>query len=409
MADVESDDIAVMDDDANIGGHGKGLFAAATRGEGEISGMVLERSPFALTKTRSLSDGGGTQLSPSPFIIDTRRTSKDDSELKEPSSSGTPNPHAGATPVTPRRPDFPLRGLSLQMPGSRDASSPSAAVSSQSTSYIRPSPLSPKLDQSHIYASPTNILPRRSRGLDFSRAATSLHHSTLAEPSSPDMSPTIAGGRAMAIPGRGFGDFGTEQSTSSLWSMMGNQERMNLSTSLGSGHHTALGSDTSSSSDDDDPMDEEMEDAFMGTPQATKSGQIAGVPWMPGGSSPAVSSLSSFRTRPRKQPKRKLRGLLGLGFNPAAPPGLSKSPPSGIAKEMKDAPGAHSRRESISWAANQLHISAESEERAMDSVEIPKDGRTGVVRRAVTRRGNLLVSCPHCFWPPASCHMHATS
>lgn len=365
---------------------GEALFSGPARGEGEVS-MIMERSPFVLQRTRSLSDGGGA-LSPSPFIIDTRPASKDDSELREVSSSGTPNSNAYTAPVTPRRPDFALRGLSLQMPRSRDAS-PAAVASSQSSSYIRPSPLSPKLDQSHIYASPTNILPRRSRGLDFSRAATSLHHSTLAEPSSPDTSPTVAGGRAMAIPGRGFGDFGTEQSTTSLWSMMGNQERMNLSTSLGSGHHMALGSDTSSSSDDDDPMDEEMEDAFMGTPQAAKSGQIAGVPWMPGGSSPAVSSLSSFRTRPRKQPRRKLRGLLGLGFNPAAPPGLSKSPPASIGKEMKDVPGAHSRRESISWAANQLHI-ADSEERAMESVEIPKDGRTGVVRRAVTRRGNLL-------------------
>ncbi|ETS78273.1 hypothetical protein PFICI_10335 [Pestalotiopsis fici W106-1] len=340
-----------------------------------------------LTKTRSLSDGGGAQLSPSPFIIDTRRTSKDDSSLRDVASS-TAAQSTTPAPVTPRRPDFPLRGLSLHLPSRDTATTPGQG---QPSSYVKPSPLSPKLDQSHIYASPTNILPRRSRGLDFSRAATSLHHSTLAEQSSPDTSPTIGGGRAMNIPGRSIGEYGIEQSSNSLWSIMGNQERMNVSSSIGSAnhHHMALGSDTSSSSDDDDPMDEEMEDAFMGTPHAAKTGQVSGIPWMPG-NSPAANSLNSFRARPRKQPKKKFRGLLGLGFNPAAPPGLSKSPPNNVVSEMKDSPGSHARRESISWAANQLHISAADDEKAMDAIDIPRDGRGGVVRRAVTRRGNLL-------------------
>ncbi|KAM0816990.1 hypothetical protein AB5N19_02792 [Seiridium cardinale] len=349
-------------------------------GEGSIQ---LERSPHSLTKTRSLSDGGGAQLSPSPFIVDTRRTSKDDSSLRDSPSSGAPN--TNPTPVTPRRPEFPLRGLSLQMPSRDLATTPGQAQAV----HAKPSPLSPKLDQSHIYASPTNILPRRSRGLDFSRAATSLHHSTLAEQSSPDTSPTIGGGRAMNIPGRGSGEYGTEQSSNSLWSVMGNQERMNISSSVGSGNHMALGSDSSSSSGDDDPMDEEMEDAFMGTPQAAKTGHVTGIPWMPS-NSPAANSLNSFRSRPRRQSKKKFRGLLGLGFNPAAPPALSKSPPNNVVNEMKDSPGAHARRESISWAANQLHISAGEEEKAMESIEIPRDGRGGVIRRAVTRRGNLL-------------------
>ncbi|KAH8666325.1 hypothetical protein BX600DRAFT_269685 [Xylariales sp. PMI_506] len=351
MADIDYDEVAVMD----------GEEVGMTTGHEKIQ----IGTPQQLCKTRSLSDSGGTQLSPSPFIIAaSRRTSKDDSSLRD-------------LPVTPRRTDFPLRGLSLQMP-QRD----------HNVTPLKPGPLSPKLDQSQIYASPTHILPRRSRGLDFSRAATSLHHSTLAEQSSPDASPTI-GGRAMNIPGRMVGEYGADQSSNSLWSMMGNQERMTISSSLGSGNHIMTGSDTSSSSDDDDVMDDEMEDAFMGTPQGPKSGQPGGVPWLPG-NSPAANSLSSFRTRPRKQPRRKLRGLLGLGFNPAAPAALSKSPPTNMMKDIKDSPSAHARRESISWAANQLHISAESDERALDSIEIPKDGQRGVIRRAVTRRGNLL-------------------
>ena len=62
-------------------------------------------------------------------------------------------------------------------------------------------PLSPKLDSSASYGVPGSVLPRRSRGMDFSRACTNLHHSTLAEQSSPDSSPVI-GGRAMNIPSR---------------------------------------------------------------------------------------------------------------------------------------------------------------------------------------------------------------
>lgn len=381
MAGIEYDEIVVMDD---IKERDEEAIARDLQGIGQ-GATQLERSPHALAKSRSLSDGGGAQLSPSPFIIDARRTSKDDSSLRDASSSATPN--TNPTPVTPRRPDFGMRsGLSLQMP-SRDTSTTPGQT--QAAAYVKPSPLSPKLDQSHIYASPTNILPRRSRGLDFSRAATSLHHSTLAEQSSPDNSPTT-GGRAMNIPGRNIGEYGIEQSSNSLWSIMGNQERMNISGSVGSANHMALGSDSSSSSDDDDVMDEEMEDAFMGTPQAAKSGQVTGIPWMPG-NSPAANSLNSFRSRPRKKSKRRFRGLLGLGFNPAAPPGPSKSPPNNVVPDMKDSPGSHARRESISWAANQLHISAADDEKAMESIEIPRDGRGGVIRRAVTRRGNLLV------------------
>ncbi|KAI1079891.1 hypothetical protein F5B20DRAFT_570648 [Whalleya microplaca] len=378
MAQFDYDEIAVMDEeDLRVG---NGLAG------GHHNGRMLERSP--LTKTRSLSDGDGTQLSPSPHIVEaSRRTSKDDSSLVKDRSQNT----MVTTPVTPRRPDFPLRGLSLQMP-QRDPASPV-----QTSMYINPAPLSPKLDHSQIYASPTNILPRRSRGLDFSRAATSLHHSTLAEQSSPDSSPTL-GGRAINIPGRGNGEHGAEQSATSLWSLMGNQERMNISSSVGS--MNPLVSDSSSSSDDDGLMDEEMEDSILTTPQVAKGNSQIGsltptpgsnvVPWMPG-VSPAVNSLSSFRTRPRRQPKKKMR----LGFNAAAPPAFSKSPPNNVVKDIRDVPMPHARRESISWAANQLHISgSENEDRMMETGEAfstpPRDGVRGVVKRVVTRRGNLL-------------------
>ena len=200
----------------------------------------IMRTPKKLSeKSRSLSDGGSTQLSPSPHIIEAaRRTSKDDSSLHGTFATTSnshghghgPDPGPGpghgnnhysgnrdvAPPVTPHRPNYanfanfpnfgPLRAnselnLSLQMPQrDRDLTSPSdpvagvgvadvgvgsAAATPATNQHLKhtltPTPLSPKLDHSQIYASPTNILPRRSRGLDFSRAATSLHHSTLAE------------------------------------------------------------------------------------------------------------------------------------------------------------------------------------------------------------------------------------
>lgn len=356
-----SHDEAVMMDD----GQEEGPVAEQPRPLGSI------RSP----KTRSLSDSGGTpsKLSPSPLIVEaSRRTSKDDNHIRD----YTP------VPTTPNRTGFTPRGLSIHMIPQRDGSTTSP-VPTQVTAFTKPAPLSPKLEQ--IYASPTNILPRRSRGLDFSRAATSLHHSTLAE-SSPDSSPTI-GGRAVNIPARRSNDYGaTEQSSTSLWSVMGNQERVHVSSSLGSAHPAIS---DSSSSEDDDLMDEDPEDMYLSTPQASRTGLPSGISG--GFGSPAMNSLISFqqRQRPRKQPKKKLRGPLGLGFGTSIS-AMSKSPPS---KEM---PMSHSRRESISWQANQLHISSTEEERmsgeSINSVmSTPTSKRQTIMRQVATRRGNLMV------------------
>ncbi|KAL2147316.1 hypothetical protein VTI28DRAFT_10306 [Corynascus sepedonium] len=360
MSDVEAE-VAVVDD----------------RGFG-WPGMHI---PSPAPKSRSLSDGGGTpKLSPSPHIVEAGlRQSKDDIAIRD-----KDHEHTSPLPSTPIRAGFAARGLALQMP-QREAASPAAQ-----SGYVRPAPLSPKLE--HPYASPTNILPRRSRGMDFSRAATSLHHSTLAEPTSPDSSPTI-GSRAMNIPGRRAEYGGTDQTSTSLWSMMGTQERSHISSSMGSTSHAI--SDLSSSSDEDDYMDEDMEEAYVTTPQVQKVGMpsasaVMGAPWMPG--SPAASNLLSFqqRQRQRKQPKKKLRGPLGLGFHsPAGPAGMSKSPPNNMVAPNDMLP--HTRRESISWAANQLHISgneSDDSHRHSDGVDSPL--RPSIVRRAVTRRGNLL-------------------
>ncbi|KAL2162230.1 hypothetical protein VTH06DRAFT_7143 [Thermothelomyces fergusii] len=368
MSDVEAD-VAVVDD----GGFGRPSTHAT-------------HMPSPAPKTRSLSDGGNTaKLSPSPHIVEgSLRQSKDDIAIRDKDCE-----HASPLPSTPVRAGFAARGIALQMP-LRDA----AASPAFPSGYVRPAPLSPKLE--HPYASPTNILPRHSRGMDFSRAATSLHHSTLADQASPDSSPTI-GSRAMNIPGRRseYGG-GADQPSTSLWSVMGSHERSHISSSMGSAGHAI--SDSSSSSDDDDYMDEDMDEAFLTTPQAHKLGtpgasSAMGAPWMPG--SPAAGNLLSFqqRQRHRRLPKRKPRGPLGLGFYPAgaaSAAALSKSPPNGLGGPSDAFP--HARRESISWAANQLHISgneSDDSHRQSDGVgDSPL--RPSIVRRAVTRRGNLL-------------------
>jgi hypothetical protein len=352
------------------------------------------------SKVRSLSDGGPPTLSPSPkFKEPEKRKSKDDSAIDD-------------SPTTPRRPAFPLRGLSLQMPP-RDLMSPS------SSAYINRVPLSPKLDHSQTYGSPTSVLPRRSRGLDFSRAATNLHHSTLAD--SPDSSPTI-GGRAMNIPNKKNGLHFSSNSESmnhnsaSLWSTLANGDRMTVSNSLGSVN--MMGSDSSGSgSDDDDLMDaDDIDDSILTTPQVNKSNTPFGaiLANSPGGAwagmSPAVSSLMNFqrvRLRHGKSRKSSSSGSTNSMISPS-----SKSPPTvrnveGLGNGYfggRDIQSEcmHSRRESISWAANQLHISgSESDDGTLKStlenvdgmpITPGRDGQRGVIRRAVTRRGNMLVS-----------------
>lgn len=351
------------------------------------------RSP---SKARSLSDGGPPTLSPSPkFREPEKRKSKDDSAL-------------GDSPTTPRRPSF-ARGLSLQMPRADFILSPN-------TSAFNRVPLSPKLDHSQTYGSPTSVLPRRSRGLDFSRAATNLHHSTLAEQSSPDSSPTITG-RAMNIPNRknGLHFSGSSESmsnnSSSLWSTMANADRMNISGSLGS-VNMLMGSDSSSNSDDeDDMMDaDDIDDSILTTPQVNKATGTFGIfpqpspgsGWM--SQSPAVSSLMNFQRARLRHGKSRKSSSSGSGNSMASP--CSKSPPTMrsiesmnngyFAKDNPTGDALRARRESISWAANQLHISGnESDDgtlkSTLENADMPvTPGRAGVIRRAVTRRGNML-------------------
>ncbi|CAK7272046.1 hypothetical protein SEPCBS57363_004935 [Sporothrix epigloea] len=449
---MDCDDAAVMDDTKEAGQLHPDFVSAFA--------PYPAVPPTPTTKPRSLSDGGNStpghsRISPSQLHAGllARPTCKDDSSIGSSSTDAIPTTPGRAVPfswnhgMTLRLPNDELQ-LSQpqqplqQQPNEQETEPPLTPFSSGNGAFLlhqqlqeqkqqqqqqqqfyrnqpgtmaKPAPLSPKLCPSQIYASPTNIVPRRSRGLDFSRAATSLHHSTLAEQSSSDMSPISGGGQgSINIPGQKIGEYGgAPESSTSLWSIMGrNHEKAYPSSSLGSVNIAAC-SDSSSSSDEVEDMDEDIDEPFITTPQVVKtsSTQLVGpqttMPWMP--SSPAMNSLISFthRQRPRKQPKRKVRGPLGLGFSSSTPPAAStnagsgtnslcKSPPSGFllrrasqSLQQQSPP----RRESISWAANQLHISgSESDDNLksqMDSGDILGSQR-GVVRRAVTRRGSLL-------------------
>ncbi|KAH8775419.1 hypothetical protein F5883DRAFT_488781 [Diaporthe sp. PMI_573] len=380
---VEYDEVAVMDTGDDGEGDGDGDVDIDSHvGPEEVA---VGRTPGGRHHMRSLSDGGGTpqKFTPAQLAEQARRTSKDDSTISLPLRDSFSSSNSPSVPLAPPQ----QNQQQFNLPGSK------------------PAPLSPKLDHSQTYSSPTNILPRRSRGLDFSRAATSLHHTTIAEQSSPDSSPTV-GGRAMNIPSRRPGDFGApEQTSNSLWSIMGNQERFHISSSLGSAANIV--SDSSTSSDEDDIMDEDMDEPYLMTPQVIKSNPHAAQPgsgWPAGAGSPAVNSLLSFqqRQRPRKQPKKKERGgpfSMGCPPTPSAA-NLSRSPPTNpvpygnMAKEMSS---SHARRESISWAANQLNIAgSDSEDSPKTGVNVDgvlgpgADPQNRVVRRAVTRRSNLL-------------------
>ncbi|KAJ6279120.1 f-actin-capping protein subunit alpha [Bipolaris maydis] len=345
---------------------------------GLSSNIVVTTPPKTQSpKARSLSDST-PRLEPSPKIHESARMSKDDHTID-------------ASPSTPRRPDFLSRGLSLQMPP-RESHMPSPAH------FAARVPLSPQLDARNTYASPGSVLPRRSRGAEFSRACTNLHHSTLPDQSSPDSSPTITQ-KGIKIPPR------KPRSNSMLMespnvSMHGSGwshgDRTAPSSSVGS--INMMGSeDSSSSSDEVDPLDpDDHDDPMITTPQAKTNVLFPGLGsgnngiWanlFSPGAQPNFASM--HRARLRKGRSRKSSSSAS-GHSSMASPGPG-SPPNGkeggyFAREAAIRK-AGSRRESLSLFANDLHISSGNDS-GDEAVNLPQT--PGVVRRAVTRRGNLL-------------------
>ncbi|KAF2434366.1 hypothetical protein EJ08DRAFT_668540 [Tothia fuscella] len=360
---------------------------------------TIVRTP---SKSRSLSDST-PKLSPSPRIKEYGRTiiSKDDHNISSPN------------PRTPRRPDFLNRGLSLQMPP-RDSlgiqtSSGSGVVGS--ANLFAKAPLSPQIDKSHTYASPAKVLPRHSRGLDFSRACTNLHHSTLAEQSSPDSSPTITQ-KGVMIPSRKMSINSMALDPPHFAPWIGNNgngpaEKSVVSSSLGSVN--MLGSDSSSSSDDDmepmEPMEpDEAEEPILTTPQVHKrSNPSASTPFgaqtVPYGSnwaaisSPGAGNFTNFHRQRLRNGRSRKSSSSASGHSslaspaPASPPGGKADGNAHIPREV-NMRGPTSRRESLSMHTHDLHISSGND--SGDEAGMPAPSTPAVVRRAVTRRGNLL-------------------
>lgn len=357
------------------------LLAGSTTDAFSTAVRTPSKSP---SKSRSLSDST-PKLSPSPRIKE--RVTKDD--------------HAIATnPKTPRRPDFLSRGLSLQMPARDFMPSPAG--------FPDRVPLSPQLDARNTYGSPASVLPRHSRGAEFSRACTNLHHSTLAEQSSPDSSPTITQ-KGIMIPARKHNSISMagespNLNSSSLWSTLGTSGRAGPPSSVGSVN--MLASDSSSNdSDGDEPMDpDDPDDQVFMTPQVMKmpnlSASLAAA--SPGGwpniNSPgAPNFMSIHRARLRDRRSRKSSSSAS-GASSLASPGPA-SPPQGKSYEGERGGyfaretvmrTAGSRRESVSMLASDLHISSGND--SGDEGGMPAPATPGVVRRPVTRRSNLLVS-----------------
>ena len=337
-------------------------------------------------------------LSPSPILVEPRRTSKDDSVL--------------SSPVTPKRPNL-QRGLSLQLP-KQDVTSPSA--SKLTNSLMNRPPVSPKPESTTVpvpLGSPGSVLPRRSRGLDFSRACTNLHHSTLAEHSSPDSSPVI-GGKAINVPRKSAFGPDSPMFGGSLWSNNTSQERSSLSCSVGSVNMMDYGTD-SSDSDEDMFKGGEEEDTIHMTPQPFRSafphlGNRA-VP-SPGADpmnafSPTAASLMSFKRRLRtKTGTRNLRkGSSSTSLQSSLPSPGPLSPPLGrldhggsggyFGRDI-DRKSIESRRESLSLGTHDLHISDSIDGDVPSNTPYDALGLSNpqVIRRAVTRRSNMLVKYP---------------
>jgi hypothetical protein len=365
------------------------------RNQEATTGIMPSPQPRASpSKPRSLSDAPKPSLSPSPAFREPARTAKDD--------------NAFISPSTPKRPNFPVRGLSLQMPP-REVSSPTS-------NFATRVPLSPKLDPSTTYGSPSSMLPRRSRGLEFARACTNLHHSTLAE-SSPDSSPTITG-RGLQIPQRKSLGSNTvldspSNVTSGMWSSMPHVER-NMPSSSVSSVNMLDSEDGSTGSSDDEPMDRDMEDPIFTTPQVSKLSNtfISGVVNSPGGDwmgnqfSPAAASLMSFQRARLRKGRSRHSSSSGNSSKPSPGP---LSPP--LMKSIENSNGNYfsqgltrqqvqSRRESLSLGTGDLHLSDSGEEEGKVSDGKDAGGNStsasstqsprGVVRRPVTRRSNLL-------------------
>ncbi|RPB16839.1 hypothetical protein P167DRAFT_570018 [Morchella conica CCBAS932] len=263
------------------------------------------------------------------------------------SSQTAPTPNQLQAPFTPRRMGFP-GPLSLKMPSR--------------------GPLSPVLDPALGYS-----VARRPR-LDFARACTSLHHSTLAEQPSPDSSPSTS--TSFPIPRNNKG------SDSPIANHHHYHHSSSHASSLGSASmmdYAPSGDDSDSSSDEDLDVDLDLE---LGTPFA-----------------PAIQSTESAASISlMNHQKARLGGRAGRNSrhsslssasasnsslaspSPTTPPVQNSSFGVGYFGRSKE--GAARRKDSLTTALrNSLAVGGRGND---------DEKRPDPIRRPVSRRGSLL-------------------
>ena len=182
-------------------------------------------------------------------------------------------------------------------------------------------------------------------------------------------------------------------------------ERSVFSSSLGS--VKMMDSDSTSDSDDElEPMEnDEAEDAIVNTPQLNKrhnpsattpfANNASAISWASAFSPGGANTFPNFhRARLRNGRSRKSSSSASGASSLASP--APQSPPPGkmggdgyFGREV-NMRGPASRRESLSLHTHDLHISSGND--SGDEATKAPPTTPGVVRRAVTRRGNLLVS-----------------
>ncbi|KAF8418488.1 hypothetical protein EV426DRAFT_707619 [Tirmania nivea] len=293
------------------------------------------------------------------------------------SKAAVSQPQQQPAPFTPPRPSIssPSR-LSLQMPG---RGSPSQAPD-------------PALGYSAV---------RRPR-LDFARACTSLHHSTLAEKSSPELSPQSGGGAV------GSGSGGANQQHQqpshypSNFPSYGTAFLSSTAPSLDGSNH---GDDSST---DDDDLD--LDPISSSTTQTPTSKPFKDLPPMDPSPLALMNSHQAMQAAVlMRNPKGRLRlgpsrgsGSSGSGSGSnsrLASPSPTTPPPMGISGGggggggyFGRGVGIGRRRDSLSQAIRDS-FSLQGEEGIGTDEEEKKDVGTEpseAIKRVVTRRGNLL-------------------
>jgi hypothetical protein len=160
----------------------------------------------------------------------------------------------------------------------------------------------------------------------------------------------------------------------------------------------------------------DRDDIMLNTPQATRMGsmpspfatgniQSPGNDWMAGCQQATASLMSFQRARFRTNKGRSRHSSSSASGNSSKPSPGPQSPP--VLKSVENSTGgyfaprqtAHSRRESLSLGTRDLRLSDLSDDGengargvSPTAASHTESGPLGVIRRAVTRRGSLLVS-----------------